>query len=330
MKNPVKIINIIQLCQTISCGYSEASYSEASNLKVFLYSCDPMNKTDAQIMLEAELYYDYLKKYKPVNIIKKIEQADPFDLDKYVKQYMICFGCKNVRGGSYIDEILPQFQEDALIREFETAAYDKLQHMDEVYSISNNYTNHFSCSVSDISQIQKKKALLNYNMQTYLTEKRALADLQIETDVLEDVLWLKTIVLSYHTKIPSISQEDKAKYRCLVVSLKHIYTIYTQILAKLPHCKFCENYPTCNSPCNIFIKYPELLLDDFFFHFNRTHLATSVQSGEHLCNMYEYFINTIINKMQEKQFDVSSWDSAIEWTTPRKIYLLDKIAQSFM
>ena len=327
MKNPVKIINIIQLCVSISSSYSEAVNSEAVNLKVFLYSCDSNNKTDAQIMLEAELYYDYLKKYKPINIIKKIEQVDALDLDKYVKQYMICFGCNNVRGGSYIDEFLPHFQEAALIREFETAAYDKLKYMDELYSIINNYTNHLPVYVSDISQIHKMKALLNAEYQTYLNEKRELEELQIDPDIIDDVEWLKTIVLSYHTKIPSISQEDKAKYMCLVASLKRIYGIYTQILAKLPHCKFCMNYA---SPCNIFIKYPELLLDDFFFHFNRIHLATSVQSGEHLCNTYTYFINTIINKMQEKQFDVSSWDSAIEWTTPRAIYLLDKIEESVM
>jgi len=301
--------------------------TEADPVKVFLYLCDPTDKTESQILLEAEIYYDYLKKYKPISILATLDQTDALDLDKYVKQYMICLGHNNVRGGSYLDEILPQFQEHALMREFETAAYDNLPYMDEVYSIINNYTNTFT----SILQIQKKKALLKYNMHTYLTEKCEFAELQIDPDILDDVLWLKTIVLSYHTKIPSISQVDKAKYRCLVVSLKHIYTIYTQILDKPARCKCCENYADGDfaTPCNIFIKYPELLLDDFFFHFNRTHLATSVQAGEHLCHTYTYFINTIINKMQEKQFDVLSWDSAIEWTTPRQIYLLDKIAQSF-
>jgi hypothetical protein len=61
--------------------------------KMFLYLGRPTNRPDApilleaSILLEAELYYDYLKKYKPICIISKIDDVDVLDIDKYVKIY---------------------------------------------------------------------------------------------------------------------------------------------------------------------------------------------------------------------------------------------------
>jgi hypothetical protein len=47
-----------------------------------------------------------------------------------------------------------------------------------------------------------------------------------------------------------------------------------------------------------------------------------------LCNRYEHMANIIINKMDEKAFDVSSWGDDVEWRTTRSLYLLDKIDSS--
>ena len=43
----------------------------------------------------------WTKKYKPVSIIKQIKSTSQFDEDKYVKEYMLKYGIKNVRGGTY-------------------------------------------------------------------------------------------------------------------------------------------------------------------------------------------------------------------------------------
>lgn len=56
----------------------------------------------------------WTRKYKPVSIEKILEKASPFDEDKWVKVYMAKYGIEKVRGGAYVLEELPEFQEEAL------------------------------------------------------------------------------------------------------------------------------------------------------------------------------------------------------------------------
>ncbi len=56
----------------------------------------------------------WTRKYKPVGIEKIVERASPFDEDKWVKIYMEKHGIDKVRGGAYVLEELPEYQEEAL------------------------------------------------------------------------------------------------------------------------------------------------------------------------------------------------------------------------
>ena len=59
----------------------------------------------------------WTRKYKPTDILKVIENASPFDEDRYVKEYMKRYGINNVRGGAYVTDELDAVQEEALRRE---------------------------------------------------------------------------------------------------------------------------------------------------------------------------------------------------------------------
>ena len=60
---------------------------------------------------------EWTKKYKPIEIIQTIENADDFDEDKYTKIYMSKYGIDNVRGGTYCQIKLSQHTKEHLKKE---------------------------------------------------------------------------------------------------------------------------------------------------------------------------------------------------------------------
>ena len=60
----------------------------------------------------------WTKKYPPVSLEKTILNASPFEEDKITKEYMSKYGIDKVRGGSYVEVELTEFQIEALKMEF--------------------------------------------------------------------------------------------------------------------------------------------------------------------------------------------------------------------
>ena len=63
----------------------------------------------------------WTKKYEPVQIVKVIPNANSFDEDRYVKEYMNKYGIDNVRGGSYVKEVLDDIDKYTLKKEIWSA-----------------------------------------------------------------------------------------------------------------------------------------------------------------------------------------------------------------
>lgn len=56
----------------------------------------------------------WTKKYKPIAIAKIIENVSSFEEDKITKEYMSKYGIDKVRGGSYVEIELDDFQKETL------------------------------------------------------------------------------------------------------------------------------------------------------------------------------------------------------------------------
>ena len=59
----------------------------------------------------------WTRRYQPIGVERIIQNASPFDEDKYTKMYMAKYGINNVRGGSYVEMVLDDDQLQALHRE---------------------------------------------------------------------------------------------------------------------------------------------------------------------------------------------------------------------
>lgn len=56
----------------------------------------------------------WTKDYPPITLEKIIENASPFEEDKITKEYMAKYGIDKVRGGSYVQKELSDFQIETL------------------------------------------------------------------------------------------------------------------------------------------------------------------------------------------------------------------------
>jgi superfamily II DNA helicase RecQ len=64
---------------------------------------------------------EWTKKYKPLEIIKEINNASDFDEDRYVLEYMEKYGIDNVRGGSYSSIKLTDLKVDEIHQKIQSA-----------------------------------------------------------------------------------------------------------------------------------------------------------------------------------------------------------------
>jgi len=276
-------------------------------------------KTDSQIMLEAELYYDYLKKYKPVSIMKKMQLVNIFDIDTYVKLYMIEYGVDHVRGGTYYQEFLPSHLEKTLLNELETACDEiKPIHQNVIYEIIDDYANRQMTK----DEIQKEKSLLTEKYNNYLKEKTEYENIQINSSqIFDEIEWIKNVCLQ---NIEAYNSNKQLAYLRKIIKKENI-EIYRNIILDLKRVR--EIYDTFNKPTenNVFVKYPQFLFDDFFYHWHNIHISKYVTEIDRVCKAYEYMTTVIVNRMDEKRFDISTWGKNVEWKTPRALYLLDKI-----
>lgn len=290
--------------------------------KFFVYSCSQKPKSDSELMLEAELYYDYLKKYKPICIVKRYEKHDGLDIDKYVKLFMLDYGVDYVRGGSYSEEVLSDSQLNMLLCEFDTVSTSVDPRESIVSDLIQTYANK---KMTKEEMIVERETLQNA-LETFKKEKSELESIRIDgSQIISDIQWIQFAC----SQIKEINDTKRSDTFLSKLVTKEFIERYKKVLVSLRTVfKICKTHDYYNDIDNVYVKYPHFLLDDFFYHLHRIHIPCYMRHVEDLCNNYEHMANIIINKMDEKAFDVSTWGEDVEWRIKRTLYLLDKIDSS--
>ena len=203
------------------------------NNKFFIY-LDLSVVNETELMKRCEYLYDFVKKHKPltVTIIDTIRTYDEYSkeewmgffgetdgvynfpnlkklllskeilkVDYHVKRYMLDYGVENVRGGSYYEEELPFYLEEALEHEFNT--------------VINSYSSNKSL-LSDVEKIIKKidendlitnkKEYLEKRLNKFKEVESTFSNLKfftkdnipyiIGSQILNNIKWLKNKIIA--------------------------------------------------------------------------------------------------------------------------------------
>jgi len=269
-----------------------------------------------KIFLDCEIYYDFIKNHKPIRIIKQFPFENDFLIDATVKEYMFMYGINFVRGGSYIDECLNPFQLGSIRKEFDIIESGLIYENELKNILSYEYREYES-----LDAISKTYDEIEKQYEKYLFEKlrydnmfpKSFINKNTVLDIKpEDIDWLCEECKSQYEN----TTEYIHKYRKIVESLNHLY-----FLSKTTN--FFEDKQDLIQEYEIHLKYPNFLFDSFIYNHSSNN-NISLEYINKICRIIKWMIDLVQNRIDEYKFDLSTYDTTIEWKTPRILYILEK------
>jgi len=210
----------------------------------------------------------WTKKYKPLSVVKQIENSSQFDEDRYVKEYMAIYGIENVRGGSYNQEELNGDTIKFLKNEFKTSN-------NECYKCGS--TSHF---VSECDYI----SIDNY-IQFFITNLNSIDSLTEEIRYLKNKYKnIKAIYDLYETRSKLLCNVLKCDYNEIDIYTNDITTYYD---------KFCDK---SNYIDVLIIQYYDCIFEYKEFYKRCNHSSFSFLRG----NLTKEFKDKLNNMECEK------------------------------
>ena len=292
---------------------------ELSGNKKFLYSS--FHKNENEIILEATLYYDYLKTYPIISIYDKRIERSGFDIDGYTKEYMYFHGIENIRGGSYSAEILTKQEEEVLLQELKTV--DDFHQKPREYYITlllEEYKNrlHNKNEIqTELNNILHKRNQYNIEKERFQQFKPLIPSIYLFEDRMK-TLMNQYLDRQHHTPqephfYPYKYTETIKKYRNIIKQIKDIY--------KIMETHFASKIEVGDEDLTIYYKHPEFLFDNFIYR----GITGSPISVIKVCNAMIFFSNVILNRISEYEFDYLSHRCQDDWVFSRRIFYLEQL-----
>ena len=313
------------------------------NEKYFLYL--EVEDTNATIK-ECRILYEFVQKHDPIKIMGIIPVTSIFHVDALVKEYMVRYGIDNVRGGSYVDPILPDNIMETLTQELtycDTYLQDKelIQFIYSQYSTASTWSP--SNASAEISRLQselivfksiaeKLENIQYYNGRTLRIDSAIIADLswirrrisipEEETDdiyidkaIKTDLSWISDWIsgcLEETGKTP-IPDNEPLLSRCEIVQK------YKSILRKLTG--VYHNYAIVKSQTDdalpkyapeLYLSRPDVVFDAYFCHDGSDANSSHIIAMESVISKFECMTYTIMNRIEEYTFDLSFYPANYE------------------
>ena len=306
---------------------------ELSNQKWFLHITtknDEIPIDEHKIQLECELMYDFVKDNLPILSSKYITINQDLEVDFFVKKYMRYYGIDNVRGGTYTNTNLTHEEHKFITKELNFNLIEECSKQyllreimikyDEIIENQKNNMNELLCE-----EIQK----FNYELNLYNKTKKQLSNINISRNILDDLEWLRARILYYEQNnvVDDIIQlskkqpdEVKTRYRNILLSFKKVKTNYEKY-----NLEYYNNNNSIDFNPIIYINRPDIILDYLFYHgyfVSFSHISTN---ANRIINYYEYMIYSLLNRIDEYEFDLTTFPPDIEKITDYSLKYISKL-----
>ena len=304
-------------------------------------------KSKDQVIIDCKVLYGFAKKNSPKDIINVIPIYDFLEIDYHVKKYMYFYGVDNVRGGSYIDEVLPDYMLRTLNIELSYTVDMQIENIETVDSFKEKYKNWKDIAGLKYEKIQLLKKiksyqdakykleLVNYYYDSVNIDNQSIIDdintnnnFELNDKLVESIVWCRDWIIQFNDKYKKEklyslpSQEEYRKYENLTKMLAVLFLIYSNVLG----IELIEN-----SKNPIFLINPETVLDIFFIeNEDKDEILEILNENDVNINDIIEFLNSFIdmlyqciNRIDEYKFDVEYYGGNFEKETKYEIEYLD-------
>jgi hypothetical protein len=272
-----------------------------------------------QVLFEFEIYYDYLKLYKPIRILDMILEKDDLHLDTVVKEYMYNYGYEYVRGGSYTNVELTPNEETFILREL-TETVRENAHIISYQTLLDKYVNR---EWKSVEEYEEEYRLLKTEYAKYQQEKMKRDEIEVyDTNktitnyMIEEIENLRDFCKTRGTDHTKVTKKYVELYHKILPKIKHIIQKYTELSELYVPPKY-EKY------LNLF---PHFFMDPFFYTYSFSPCPECVTNATEIDRFFEailFFTQWILCRIQELKFDVNTYYYDIEWLYPRIFYVLE-------
>jgi len=259
---------------------------ELENNKWFIH----LSKSPETVNIECEFLFDFVKHYKPTGIFEIVDVTEMLAVNTIVKRYMKEYGIDNVRGGSFTEEFLPTHIKQALEFEF-TDSVEK--HLETCEFFQMIYKKYSAFTKEDIEEELRK---IKEEHTKYITVKNKYIQLKysnygiINRDILTDIDWLRnTYQLS---KNENNYNFDLQKYHNVILKLNAVIENY-----------YLLDEDSIKVEYDNLFKSPQYIFDYF---------KERTEDFQYFMSKIEYMTYTLINKIDEFEYDLLKFPSTYE------------------
>lgn len=304
---------------------------ELENEKAFI--CVSPTADPTLLFQECRYMFEFVKENPPISILGQYDMVDTLDVGIYVKQYMRYYGIDNVRGGIYVDKVLPDHLQKSLQVELDSTFDIYRKNVETFHDVLNYYKTH---PVTDTS-IEFERLSHLASEYTKKSDLKSLLSADKIGSIIRDIEWLKreaeeqrktyditvdtvenlhkTIRARRFTTAQSSETKDRAAAYKSILKKMHIliraYYDLQETTITIDSSYFRNRMDSIRNnkmESTALMLHPEFFLDNVFLHpYSLVNWSSYLDTTNELLDNIVYMAYIVLNLSDELTYDLENY-----------------------